>query len=253
VGELTLVSFLEPIMRHPTRRTFFALAAAACVAATGCHATDKATQPKAAAVTTADIQKSLTPEQAIDRLMTGNERFVAGSSIRTNRPDEVRATAAAQYPYAVVLGCIDSRCPPEVVFDTALGDIFTPRIAGNFANQQIIGSMEFATKVAGAKAIVVVGHESCGAVKGAVDQVKLGNLTSVLEAIEPAAAAVKGTGERSSKNEAFVQQTAEENVRQTVAKIRSESEILRDLEKSGKLKIVGAMQDLDTGRVALLE
>lgn len=227
----------------------FTLVAAGCAhqsASTGKNAFPPA------AISSQAIQQSLTPDQAVARLVAGNDRFVAGQPATRNLRVQAEATSAGQYPFAVVLGCIDSRTPPELIFDTNLGDIFTPRIAGNYANSDILGSMEFATKVAGAKAIVVVGHNECGAVKGAVDSVRLGNLTTVVQAIEPAAAEVQGAGDRSSKNPKFVQATAEANVRRTVAQIRLNSEIIRTLEAEGKIRIVGAMQDLATGKVTIL-
>lgn len=206
------------------------------------------------APSTKALQSGTTPDAAVARLMAGNERFVTGKSLHHDYPAEVAATASGQYPYAVVLSCIDSRTSPELVFDQSLGDIFAPRIAGNYVNADILGSMEFATKVAGAKAIVVVGHSSCGAVKGAADDVRLGNLTTVVMAISPAAADVPASaGPRSSKNARYVQFLAEANVRRTVANIRASSPILADLESKGQLRIVGAMQDLTTGRVTLLQ
>lgn len=201
----------------------------------------------------AEQQKAMSPDQALARLTEGNRRFVSGQSLRRNLPEQREATSHGQHPFAVVLSCIDSRSAPELVFDQGLGDVFAPRIAGNFANTDIIGSMEFATKVAGARVIVVMGHSSCGAVKGAADNVQLGNLTSVVKAIRPAVESVSTVaGPRTSENTAFVQAAAEANVRRTTAKIRSESPILRDLERTGQLKIVGAMHDLASGRVTIL-
>ena len=214
---------------------------------------DKKSKSSGGEITTKAIQASLTPDQAVERLLEGNERFVAGKPAKKDLRLQVTETSTGQYPYAIVLGCIDSRTPPELVFDTNLGDIFAPRIAGNYANTDILGSMEFAAAVAGAKAIVVVGHSECGAVKGAVDAVRLGNLTTVVQAIEPATADVKAKGERTSKNHDYVQATAEANVRRTVASIRQNSDLLRKLEADGKLKIVGAMQDLSTGKVTVIQ
>jgi carbonic anhydrase len=153
----------------------------------------------------------------------------------------------------VVLSCIDSRSAPEIVFDQGIGDVFAPRIAGNYVNTDILGSMEFATKVAGARVVVVMGHTECGAVKGACDNVELGNLTTVIHAIRPAVdETTHVAGARSSENHAFVLAVTEANVRRTVNRIRTESPILRDLEQSGRIRVVGAMHDLQTGRVTFL-
>ena len=163
-------------------------------------------------------------------------------------------TATGQYPYAVVLGCIDSRVPPEIVFDQGIGDIFAPRIAGNFVNTDILGSMEFATAVAGSKLIVVLGHTSCGAVKGACDDVKLGNLTPMLENIMPAVHAVDEViGERNSKNAKFVNDVAHMNVKLTIENILEQSPVMKELVDNGKLMVVGAMHDVETGKVTFMD
>jgi carbonic anhydrase len=198
-------------------------------------------------------QREMTPEEAIDALKKGNERFVSGKMVKRDLMDQVHATASGQFPFAVVLGCIDSRVPPELVFDQGIGDIFSPRIAGNFANTDIIGSIEFATALAGAKAIVVLGHTECGAIKGACDHARLGNLTHTLSNLEPAVAAVaKADGPGSSKDKGFVQKVAEKNVRLTMKGLTQRSPILRDLVANKQLKIVGAMHDVGTGRVTFL-
>jgi carbonic anhydrase len=205
------------------------------------------------ATMTAQQQQAMTPDQALARLEEGNRRFVAGTSLRRDFPAQRDATASGQHPFAVVLSCIDSRSAPEIVFDQGIGDVFAPRIAGNYANADILGSMEFATKVAGARVVVVMGHTECGAVKGACDNVELGNLTTVIRAIRPAVdATTNAGGARTSENHAFVLAVTEANVRRTVNRIRTESDILRDLEKSGRLRVVGAMHDLETGRVTFL-
>lgn len=201
-----------------------------------------------------DTQASITPDAALQRLMDGNARFAAGNLTPRNFPAQVRASANAQHPFAVVLGCIDSRTPPELLFDQGIGDIFAPRIAGNFASDEIIGSIEFATKVAGARLVLVVGHSGCGAVLGAADKVRLGNLTSVMQAIEPAKELLRDkSAEASSQNPAFVADLTEANVRHTVNRLRSQSEILAQLETEGKLRIVGALYDLSTGKVTLVD
>lgn len=198
-------------------------------------------------------QLAMTPDQGIARLADGNRRFVDGRSLDRDLPAQRQATASAQHPFAVVLSCIDSRSAPEIVFDQGIGDIFSPRIAGNYSNADILGSMEFATKVAGARLIVVMGHTECGAVMGACDKVQLGNLTTVIEAIRPAVDSVTSVaGERTSGNKRFVLAVTEANVRHTVAQIRANSDILRELEQSGQIRVVGAMHDLNTGRVEFL-
>jgi carbonic anhydrase len=198
-------------------------------------------------------QRNMTPEQALARLKEGNERFVGGRMLPRNLMAQVRATAAGQYPFATVLACIDSRVAPELLFDQGIGDIFAPRIAGNFANTDIIGSLEFATKLAGAKLILVLGHSECGAIKGACDNVQLGNLTATLSNLGPAVYAATGVpGERNSKNAAFVREVTEQNVRLTVEALTERSAVLRDLARENHLGVVGAMHDIATGRVAFL-
>ena len=197
-----------------------------------------------------ESQQDMTPEQALSALKEGNERFVSRKMLKRNLMHQVHETASGQYPFAVVLGCIDSRVPPELVFDQGIGDIFSPRIAGNFANTDIIGSIEFTTKLAGAKLIVVLGHTECGAVKGACDNAQLGNLTQTLSNIMPAVYAVKNVqGERTSQNGVFVQKVADENVRLTVQALTDRSAVLNDLVVANQLKVVGAMHDVSTGRV----
>jgi carbonic anhydrase len=200
-----------------------------------------------------ESQRNMTPEQALRALKDGNERFINGKMRHRNLMAQVRATASGQYPFAVVLGCIDSRVPPELVFDQGIGDIFSPRIAGNFANTDIIGSIEFATKLAGAKLVLVLGHTECGAIKGACDNVQLGDLTQTLSNIAPAVYAVNDIrDDRTSKNKAFVQKVADENVRLTVQALTERSAILKDLVAGSRLRVVGAMHDVATGRVSFL-
>ena len=196
-------------------------------------------------------QRDITPARALEALEEGNKRFVQGSPLQRDLRDQVRATASGQYPFATVLGCIDSRVPPELVFDQGIGDIFSPRIAGNFTNTDITGSLEFTTKLAGAKLIVVLGHTRCGAVMGACDGAQLGNLTHTLSNLAPAVYAVTDVkGDRSSKNAAFVQEVARQNVRLTVAALTTRSAVLSGLVEAGQLGIVGAMHDVGTGRVS---
>lgn len=214
-------------------------------------------QPAAAAddvcaAITADVQKDVTPDEAIEMLKEGHQRFLSGNLAKCNLLDQVKVTGGGQAPIACVVGCIDSRVPPELVFDQHIGDIFAARVAGNFVNTDIIGSLEFATKLAGAKAIVVLGHSSCGAIKGAVDNAQMGNLTATLANLMPAVDATPLTGERSSKNKHFVEDVAHTNVRLTVAKLTAESAVLKELVDTGALKIVGAMHDVSTGEVTFL-
>lgn len=202
---------------------------------------------------TASSQAALSPADALQLLKAGNARFVAGEMLQRDLADQVSATAAGQYPHSIVLGCIDSRVPPELVFDQGLGDIFSPRIAGNVVTPELLGSMEFAAGVAGSRAIVVLGHTECGAVKGACDGVELGNLTSTLAHIQPAVAAVPvAEGPRDSSNTAWVNAVAHENVAQTVQRILADSPLLKGLVDEGKLQVVGAMYDVATGKVEFL-
>lgn len=201
----------------------------------------------------AEAQAAATPDQAIQFLMEGNARFAAGGTLRCDLLQQVEATAAKQTPFACVLACIDSRSAPELVFDQQVGDIFVARVAGNVPTQEILGSFEYATKVAGAKAILVLGHNHCGAVKGAIDRADVGaNLTALLAEIEPAVAATPLTGERSSENHPFVEAVAETNVRLAVAALVDKSPVIQALVEAGSVKVVGALYDIETGQVRLL-
>ena len=205
------------------------------------------------AVYTKATQSATTAEQALDRLKEGNARFVAGRPIHCNPQTQVKLTAAGQAPVAAVLGCMDSRVSPELVFDQRLGDIFAVRIAGNFVNTDILGSLEYATQVAGSKLIVVLGHSDCGAVKGAIDHVKLGNLTAALENIQPAVAEVTAAdGPADSKNKKFVQKVSERNAQDAAAQLISRSKVLASLVDDHKLTVVAAMHDVSTGVVTWL-
>src|SRR4051812_14983389 len=183
----------------------------------------------------------MTPEQVIEAMKEGNERFRKGERKDRDYLREQRASAKGQYPAAVLLTCIDSRAPAEVIMDLGIGDVFNCRVAGNIENEDILGSMEFACKLAGAKVVLVMGHTACGAVKGAIDNAELGNLTGLLARIKPAVQATSYTGERSSKNYGFVDAVARKNVELTVAGIRSDSPVLAELEANGTIKIGGAM------------
>lgn len=201
-------------------------------------------------VVTAEAQKAMTPDMVLADLKAGNERFVSGNAINRDYMAQARATAAGQFPKAIVLGCLDSRVPPEIVFDQGIGDIFVGRVAGNFENIDTLGSMEFGTKVAGAKLIVVLGHTACGAVKGAIDDAQLGNLTATLDNIQPTIARVAMPGEQiASSNTSLVNRVTEENVRQTVRDITDRSPVLAEMVANGELKVVGGVYDLATGRV----
>lgn len=203
---------------------------------------------------TAQTQKAITPRQAVAKLKEGNKRFVTGQVATRNHHHHIKQSANGQYPFAVVLGCIDSRVPSELVFDQGIGDIFNIRIAGNFVNPDILGSMEFSCKVAGSKAVVVMGHVGCGAVQGACDEVKLGYLTEMLSSIQPAIDAVTDIDEnRTSNNPGFVQKVADMNVQLAIRNIRAQSDVLREMEENGEIVIVGAMYDINTGRVAFME
>ncbi len=195
-------------------------------------------------------QSDITPETALGMLKEGNERFVAKKMLNRNLMFQVEQTANGQWPYAVVLGCIDSRVPAEIIFDQGIGDIFNARVAGNFVNTDILGSIEYGCKVAGSKLVVVLGHEGCGAVKGACDNVKLGNITPMLENLQQALDAVTDiTDDRSSANKEFVQKVVEANVQLTVEDVRSQSPILKEMEDNAEIAIVGAIYDVATGKV----
>lgn len=222
-------------------------------AVTGKDAGTKGT-PQEYITQTKDSQAKITPEKAIDMLKEGNARFVGESLTDRDLIAQVKQTGNGQYPFASIISCIDSRIPTEIVFDQGVGDIFNARIAGNFVNTDILGSLEFATKVAGSKAIVVMGHTECGAVKGACDKVKLGNLTATLENIMPAVEGVKNiSGERNSKNAEFVQKVADLNVEMTIEKIMKESDVIREMHENGELAVVGAMYDVHTGKVTFMD
>jgi carbonic anhydrase len=202
---------------------------------------------------TKTMQSDTTAAQALAHLKDGNARFVAGHPVHCDPRAQVKATAGGQAPFAAVLGCMDSRVSPELVFDQRIGDIFAVRVAGNFVNTDILGSLEYATQVAGSKLIVVLGHSDCGAVKGAIDQVKLGNLTAALENIRPAVAEVTSAGSGgNSKDKKFVQKVAERNAQDAAGQMISRSTVLATLVDSHKLTIVAAMHDVSTGVVTWL-
>ena len=201
---------------------------------------------------TKETQDLMTPEKALQELKNGNDRFVQKKQLSRDLMQQVGETSTGQFPFATVLSCIDSRVSSELIFDQGIGDIFSVRIAGNFVNEDILGSMEFASKLAGTKLILVLGHTACGAVKGACDHALLGNLTALINKIEPAVAAVKepqDEGLRNSSNSDFVNEVAAQNVRMIVDNIRSQSEVLKTMEDEGAIQIVGGMYDIKTGQV----
>ena len=231
------------------RRHFLTVSLGACVLAPLVPATFCQLSPSLVRSLTREERDSMTPARIIDELKKGNERFRTGKMTRRDYLAEQRYSAKGQYPAAVILGCLDSRVPAEIVFDTGIGDTFIGRVAGNVVNDDILGSMEFGCAVSGAKVILVLGHSACGAVKGAIDDVVMGNLTGLLARIKPAVAATKYEGEKSSKNYAYVDAVAATNVAVAMADIRRRSPILADLEKKGTISIAGAMYDLATGNV----
>ena len=201
-----------------------------------------------------DVQQAMTPADVLQQLKEGNGRFVRGEPRKRDSGNEIKATAGGQHPTAAVLGCIDSRIPVEAIFDAGIGDMFVARVAGNVADPDIAGSLEFATKVVGAKVVLVMGHTRCTAVRSACEQVELGNFTGLLQKIAPAVDAVKGVpGGRDCENEAFVDAAAQENVRLTIHKLREMSPILKGLEDSHDIMIVGALYDISTGKVDFLD
>jgi len=201
-----------------------------------------------------ETQSHLTPQTALDILKEGNERFVNNLKANRNLLQQVNETAEGQFPFATILSCIDSRTSAELIFDQGLGDVFSVRIAGNILNEDILGSMEFATKVAGSKIVVVLGHTKCGAIKGACSNVELGNLTTLLKKVKPAIEKETDTSEnRTGDNLVFVDKVAKINVKLTIDRIRNESPIIADLEKENKIDIVGGMYDVETGQVTFFE
>lgn len=205
-----------------------------------------------AATMTAEIQQNLSPADALQRLKDGNKRFVSKNLAQRDLNKQVSETTGGQHPFAVVLSCIDSRVPVEVVFDQGIGDIFSARVAGNIVNEDMLGSMEFACKLAGSKVVLVLGHTRCGAVHGALSQAKLGNLTALLSKIEPAMEGVELGGEI-AKDGKEMKLVTEANVRNAIKTIRSESSVLADLEKEGKIIIQGAIYRVEDGSVQFLD
>src|SRR5438876_2297292 len=198
---------------------------------------------------TKETQLKLTPQDALNMLKSGNERFVSGKELDRNLMEQVKKTSKGQYPFAVVLTCLDSRTSAELIFDQGIGDIFCARVAGNVVNDDILGSMEYACKVVGAKLILVLGHTDCGAVKSACDKVELGNITTLLKKIEPAVNQAQTEGERDSHNKKFVQDVADLNVKLSIEQIKEKSPILNNMINNGEIMVAGAMYNVETGKV----
>jgi carbonic anhydrase len=203
---------------------------------------------------TKEIQTSLSPNAVLQDLLDGNKRYTDNKLTSSDVSTLVKQTTDGQFPKAVILSCIDSRVPVEMVFDQTIGDVFVARVAGNFENVDILGSMEYSCKVAGSKLVLVLGHESCGAVKAACDGVELGNITAMLDNIAPAAklASEQVDGVADSSNKEFVAKTVENNVKLTIERIREKSPILAEMEKNGEIEIVGGVYSLHTGKVTIL-
>jgi carbonic anhydrase len=201
---------------------------------------------------TKESQDQMTAASALQELKDGNQRFIQKKQLSRDLMQQVSETSTGQFPFATVLSCIDSRVSSELIFDQGIGDIFSVRIAGNFVNEDILGSMEFASKLAGTKLVLVLGHTACGAVKGACDHARLGNLTALINKIEPAVDAVKEPADESMRNSSnidFVNDVAEVNVKMTIDNIRAQSQVLKEMEDAGEIQILGGMYDIKTGEV----
>jgi carbonic anhydrase len=232
---------------HLDRRSF--LKATGIAAAVGLLTASPPGRLVYAAALTKAQRDAMTPADVIAKMKKGNERFRRGREAPHDYLAQQKASAQGQYPAAVILSCIDSRAPAEVILDLGIGDVFNARVAGNVANHDILGSMEFACKLAGAKVVLVMGHTACGAIKGAIDNAELGNLTGLLAKIRPAVDATEYEGERSAKNYTFVDAVARKNVELTMEQIRQNSGVLRELESQGAIKIAGSMYNLKTAVV----
>ena len=251
-GNQQLRSDTTPILHcsHLNRRSFLRVAGIA--AGVGLLSANPAGHLVFAAALSEAQRAKLTPDDIIALMKRGNERFRHGEETPHDYLAQQEASAKGQYPAAVILSCIDSRAPAEMIMDLGIGDCFNARVAGNIANEDILGSMEFACKVAGAKVVLVMGHTSCGAIKGAIDNVQLGNLTGLLAKIRPAVEATEYQGQRTAGNYGFVDAVARKNVELTMTDIHSRSAVLADLEATGAIRIAGAMYDIQTGLVEFL-
>jgi carbonic anhydrase len=230
--------------QYLSRRTFLKLTSGAAM--TGVFSANLSSSLVYADTLGKEKRDKMTPDEILAALKRGNKNFSKGLRTSRNYINEQKVTAKGQYPSAVVLSCIDSRAPAEVIMDLGIGDIFNARVAGNIANDDILGSMEFACKLSGAKVVLVMGHTACGAIKGAIDNAELGNLTGLLAKIKPAIKATTFKGELSSKNDAYVDAVAQKNVELTMTDIRKKSPVLAELESKGMIKIAGAMYNLET-------
>jgi carbonic anhydrase len=235
----------SPVIRVPRRHflSFSTVTAACGLAGVGISL------PAQADALTAEQREKLSPEDIIAVMRKGNERFARGERKQRDYIREQRASAGGQHPAAVILSCIDSRAPAEVILDLGIGDVFNARIAGNILNDDIAGSIEFACKLAGAKVILVMGHTACGAIKGAIDGAQLGNLTGLLAKIKPAVEATSYSGSRLSKDPKFVDAVARKNVELTMGRLRETSPVTAELLSAGKVKMMGAIYDLATAKV----
>lgn len=215
---------------------------------------EKEAPPVRTDVITHDLQASMSPKQILDSLKKGNERFSSGVLSQVDYTSQIVKSENAQYPAAVILSCLDSRVPVETIFDLSIGDVFVARVAGNIANTDILASMEYACKVSGSKLVVVLGHTNCGAVKSAIDDVKLGNITELLSKIRPALDSVSEfAGEKNAKNKEYVAKVTDENVKLTMDNIRLNSQILKEMEDKGEIDIIGGLYNLDNGKVSFFE
>jgi len=237
---------METMRAKPTKLAFVMLLAA-LLASTAAWA------ERETSVMTKDAQAKITPAMALTMLEEGNARFVSGNATDYDYMAQIKKTADGQFPFASVLSCLDSRITPEIIFDRGVGDLFVARVAGNFTNDDILGSFEFASMLAGSKLIVVMGHSECGAIKGACDAAQLGLLSTTLASINPAVTAVEGYEPRTSKNAEFVQAVTEMNVRLTMKTLRDRSVVLRQMIDSGEIDLVGAMYDISTGKVTFFD
>ena len=231
-------------MQHPIHTTTALLSLSAALFLSSCATS---------VVQTKQSQASLSPAQAVEAFKQVNDRFVSGHGKHRDLQAQARKTAAGQYPFAAVLGCIDSRASNEIIFDQGIGDIFSARVAGNVLNDDLLGSLEYAAAKAGAKAIVVVGHTGCGAVGGACANVKLGHVTGLVDKIKPSVRKVLADPHAAHQGPAFENRVAEENVKYVTQLIRQRSTILRDLERQGKLQITAGIYHLDTGKVEFFD
>lgn len=233
--------------QYLSRRTFLKLTSGAAM--TGVLGANLSTSLVYADALGKEKRDKMTPDEILAAFKRGNANFSKGLRSSRNYLNEQKVSAKGQYPSAVILSCIDSRAPAEVIMDLGIGDIFNARVAGNISNDDILGSMEFACKLEGAKVVLVMGHTSCGAIKGAIDNAELGNLTGLLAKIKPAMKATTLKGELSSKNGAYVDAVAQKNVELTMADISKKSPVLAELESKGMIKIAGAMYNLETAKV----